>query len=100
MCRRCSGKVVYYFTATAPALSLFSLSLHTIHGVFNTSVKASGGAQHYLPRKVSWELYLVWFGYVLLGYISFYLRFFSGLPYIYPIFAYNGDHRLKPSHMC
>ena len=42
----------YFFTTTAPPLSFFSLSLHTIHSVLNTSVKVSGGAHHYLSRKL------------------------------------------------
>ena len=31
-------------------------ALYTINSVLNTSVKVSGGACHYLPRKVSLKL--------------------------------------------
>ena len=47
----------YFFTTTAPPLSFFSLSLHTIHSVLNTAVKVSDGAHHYLPRKTSLKLH-------------------------------------------
>ena len=45
----------YFFTTTVTPLSFFS-PLHTIPSVLNTSVKVSGGAHHYLPRKTSLKL--------------------------------------------
>ena len=46
----------YFFTTTAPLLYYKYEVIHTIHSVLNTSVKVSGGAHHYLPRKTSLKL--------------------------------------------
>ena len=46
----------YFFTTTAPSPYYKYEVLHTIYNVLNTSVKLSGGAHHYLPRKTSLKL--------------------------------------------
>ena len=81
-------------------------------------MKVSGGARHYLPRKASLKLcyVMLWLYYVMviLGYVqlykviifhyakvkSFTLKFFFPDCHIWPIFAYNNEHRLKLSQVC
>ena len=49
--------VIRIFVYSYCSTSFFFLSFPmTIHNVFNTSVKVSGGAHPYLPRKTSLKL--------------------------------------------